>query len=385
MSRLEELIQEYCPNGVEYKTISDISIVSIGEFVHKNKQTPNGKYPVYNGGISNTGYYTEYNRTANKIIISARGANAGFVNRVFCNYWSGNSCYSIEIIDENTNWNYVYYWLKNNERKLLDDQQKGGIPAVSKKQVAKTIIALPPIPVQEEIVRILDCFTQLTAELQAELALQKQRFSYYKDIIIENIDKKYYVPLSTIAKQERGKNKGQRITDAFSVTQKGIIRTTDYFGENTKITSNNTSNYYILKPGWFAYSPSRINVGSFNYLRVNHDVIISPLNKVFSVDTDKIVPEFLYQYMTSTTGFSKMLRFREGIEGTGRWHLEFDDMAKMEIPLIPVEKQNKIIDALKNFDVLCNDTLFGLPAEIQARQKQYEYYRDKLLTFPPLS
>ena len=80
-----------------------------------------------------------------------------------------------------------------------------------------------------------------------------------------------------------------------------------------------------------------------------------------------------------------MLRFREGIEGTGRWHLEFDDMAKMEIPLIPVEKQNKIIDALKNFDVLCNDTLFGLPAEIQARQKQYEYYRDKLLTFPPLS
>ena len=117
----------------------------------------------------------------------------------------------------------------------------------------------------------------------------------------------------------------------------------------------------------------------------SHDVIISPLNKVFSIDIDKMIPEFLYQYMTSTIGFSSMLRYREGIEGTGRWHLEFDDMAKMEIPLIPMEKQSEIIERLMKFDTLCADISSGLPAEIEARQKQYEYYRDKLLTFKPLS
>ena len=91
MSSLDELIAELCPNGVEYKKIFEVSTVTIGEFVHKNKQNDSAPYPVYNGGISNTGYYNEYNRTANKIIISARGANAGFVNRVFTKYWSGNA------------------------------------------------------------------------------------------------------------------------------------------------------------------------------------------------------------------------------------------------------------------------------------------------------
>lgn len=382
MSRLEELIQEYCPDGVTYYKLGDVASVERGKRVVKDQLSQEKGYPVYQNSLAIMGFHTESNYPANTTFVIGAGA-AGEIGYSEVDFWAADDCFPIVGKGKLVN-RYIYHVIMWKKPYLLSKVRKASIPRLSRDYLVNMVIPVPPLPVQEEIVRILDCFTQLTAELQAELALQKQRFSYYKDIIIENIDKKYYVPLSTIAKQERGKNKGQRITDAFSVTQKGIIRTTDYFGENTKITSNNTSNYYILKPGWFAYSPSRINVGSFNYLRVNHDVIISPLNKVFSVDTDKLVPEFLYQYMTSTTGFSKMLRFREGIEGTGRWHLEFDDMAKMEIPLIPVEKQNKIIDALKNFDVLCNDTLFGLPAEIQARQKQYEYYRDKLLTFPPL-
>lgn len=78
MSKIEELIEKLCPDGVEYKNVSVVADVSIGEFVHQNKQNPKGKYPVYNGGISNTGFYDEYNNEENKIIISARGANAGF-------------------------------------------------------------------------------------------------------------------------------------------------------------------------------------------------------------------------------------------------------------------------------------------------------------------
>lgn len=188
MSKLKELIQQYCPDGVVYRNVSDVAEVSIGEFVHKNKQHPDGKYPVYNGGTGNTGYYDDYNRTANKIIISARGANAGFVNRVFTNYWSGNSCYTVDITDKNFDWNFVFYWLKSNELSLLGEQQKGGIPAVSKKQVERFRIPVPPLPVQREIVRILDKFTELTealiAELTMELTARKKQYEFYRDKLL---------------------------------------------------------------------------------------------------------------------------------------------------------------------------------------------------------
>ena len=81
-AQVGKLIAELCPEGVEFKELAEVATITIGEFVHKNKQNPNGKYPVYNGGTSETGFYDEYNNTGNKIIMSARGANAGFVNKI---------------------------------------------------------------------------------------------------------------------------------------------------------------------------------------------------------------------------------------------------------------------------------------------------------------
>jgi len=179
-----EWIAKLCPNGVEYKKLKEVASVSIGEFVHKNKQNPNGVYPVYNGGTSNTGFYDEFNRTANKIIISARGANAGFVNRVFVDFWAGNSCYTISVEEKYLDWNFTYYVLKSSENNLINQQQKGGIPAVSKKQLEEFYIPVPPLPVQQEIVRILDNFTELIAELTAELTARQKQYEYYRDKLL---------------------------------------------------------------------------------------------------------------------------------------------------------------------------------------------------------
>ena len=94
---------------VEWKSLSDIATITIGDFVHKNNQDSSAKYPVYNGGISPTGYYEKYNNTGNKIIVSARGANAGFVNRISQPYWAGNSCYSVGVKNSaEINWTYVF-------------------------------------------------------------------------------------------------------------------------------------------------------------------------------------------------------------------------------------------------------------------------------------
>lgn len=116
MSKLQELIKELCPERVEFRKLGEVCEITIGEFVHKNKQIEDGKYPVYNGGRENTGFYESYNNIGNKVIISARGANAGYVNKVLTNYWAGNSCYSLFPLDvQYLNWFFLYYVLKSKE------------------------------------------------------------------------------------------------------------------------------------------------------------------------------------------------------------------------------------------------------------------------------
>ena len=181
MSKLQELIKELCPDGVEFRKLGEVCEITIGEFVHKNKQIEDGKYPVYNGGRENTGFYESYNNIGNKVIISARGANAGYVNKVLTNYWAGNSCYSLFPLDvQYLNWFFLYYVLKSKEKELMGNQQTGSIPALSKKQIEQIEIPLPPLEVQNEIVRILDTFTSHAAELQA----RKEQYEYYRNKLL---------------------------------------------------------------------------------------------------------------------------------------------------------------------------------------------------------
>lgn len=177
-------------SSIEWVTLSDIATITIGEFVHKSKQDDSAEYPVYNGGITPTGYYSKYNNTGNKIIVSARGANAGFVNRISTPYWAGNSCYSVGLVNpEKINWIYIYYYLKGNENQLIGGQQKGGgVPAVSKKQMESFMIPIPPIDAQNRIVDLMDGLTRTTADLevklQSELEARKRQYEFYRDILL---------------------------------------------------------------------------------------------------------------------------------------------------------------------------------------------------------
>ncbi|EQB9157407.1 restriction endonuclease subunit S [Morganella morganii] len=173
---------------VEWKTLGDVTTITIGEFVRKDKQLQGAEYPVYNGGRVPTGYYEGYNNDGNKIIVSARGANAGFVNKSSTPYWAGNSCYSISVrAVEQLNWMYVYYYLKQSEIRLTGIQQKGGIPAVSKKQMESFLLPIPTISVQRNIVSILDKFDVLTNSitegLPREIELRQKQYEYYRDLL----------------------------------------------------------------------------------------------------------------------------------------------------------------------------------------------------------
>ncbi|MDD6584884.1 MAG: restriction endonuclease subunit S, partial [Bacteroidales bacterium] len=145
-------------------------------------------YPVYNGGCSNTGFYEQFNMEAPKVIMSARGAGAGFVNYINQHFWAGNSCYAISPKTNTLTIKYLYYYLKHNETAFLSNQQKGGIPAVSKKQVEDFSIPVPPLAEQQRIVDILDRFdkltTDITAGLPAEIEARRKQYEYYRDQLL---------------------------------------------------------------------------------------------------------------------------------------------------------------------------------------------------------
>ncbi|MBK7764448.1 MAG: restriction endonuclease subunit S [Bacteroidetes bacterium] len=157
------------------KKLGLLTNTTIGEFVIKTRQDPNSPYPVYNGGKSYTGFYNEYNNEANKIVISARGANAGFVNLVKQKYWAGNSCYSVEILEQNKiNLELLFYYIKRNQRRFTDNQQAANIPSVSKSDVEKFKICYPEdILEQQKIATCLSSLDEVIAAHSQKLELLK--------------------------------------------------------------------------------------------------------------------------------------------------------------------------------------------------------------------
>lgn len=164
----------------EQRKLEDIADVSIGEFVIKSKQNDDAPYPVFNGGKECTGYYDEYNNEANKIVISARGANAGFVNIVEKRFWAGNSCYSISIKDEKMYHLYfLYQFIKFRESLFTEFQQAANIPSVSKKDVLFFSVEHPLFEEQNEIgnfYRALDSLITLHQRKLNKLAEIKSAF-----------------------------------------------------------------------------------------------------------------------------------------------------------------------------------------------------------------
>ena len=168
----------------EQRKLEEFSKTTIGEFVIKTKQNPNSKYPVYNGGVSYTGFYDDFNNNGHKIIVSARGANAGFINIINGKYWAGNSCYSIDIQD-NYCIEYVYHFMKHKQHLFTDFQQAANIPSVSKKDVEEFLISYPKS--KEEQTQIGNFFKQL----DDTIALHQQEVEKYKKIKQSYLEKMF--------------------------------------------------------------------------------------------------------------------------------------------------------------------------------------------------
>ena len=184
MNKIEELIEKLCPRGVEFKELGEIAEIYTWEQLNKTGLSEVGDYLVLNGGINPSGYYHKYNTDENTIAISQGGASAGYVNFVKTKFWAGAHCFVIKPRSTKVNNRYIYFILKNGEEKLQNAKLGAGIPGLNKKELQNFKIPLPPLPIQEEIVKILDTFTELEEELEAELEARKKQYEYYRDELL---------------------------------------------------------------------------------------------------------------------------------------------------------------------------------------------------------
>ncbi len=382
MSRLEQLIAELCPDGVEYRKLKDVTEMQRGTSLTKKNATE-GIYPVVSGGTEPAFYCDIYNRENETITVAGSGAGAGYVQ-----YWNEPifvcDAFSIKGKEDNLT-KYIYYCLSNMQDKIFATKTGGGIPHVYISSIENFVIPLPPLPVQQEIVRILDNFTELTAELTAELAAEltarRKQYEYYRDLLLTFGDEVPRVAIDDLFNIRNGYTPSKSNKEYW---ENGVIpwfRMED-IRENGRILSN-ALQYVSINAVKGRPFPANSIIISTSATIGEHALIQTEFlaNQRFTIlslknEYQDVNIKYLFYYCYILGEWCK--------NNLTLGHFASVDMVafkKFRIPLPPLEEQERIVAILDRFDALCNDLTSGIPAEIEARQKQYEYYRDKLLSF----
>ncbi|WP_157159775.1 restriction endonuclease subunit S [Brachyspira pilosicoli] len=363
MSNFEDLIKKHCPDGVEYKTLEDVCIIYTGEQLNRKNMIKEG-YPVINGGIQASGYTNNFNEYEETITISQGGASAGFVNFMLEKFWAGAHCYIIKPNTDKLINKYLFFVLKNIEIHIMELKNGAGIPGINKNKITKIKIPLPPIEVQKEIVGILDTFTKYQDLLNRELELRKKQYEYYRNYLFNKIQSYNNVLLGDIADISVG-SKPEFISD----------NKTEFEYINAGTTNSGyTNNYNCLGDTVTTPSRGQGGIGYIGYQKNNF--WLGALCYQIRSNKDYILTKYIYYYLKNNNELILKIKNSGGLPSVNR-----NDLIKINIKFPSLEYQKEIIDILDQFDTLCNDITRGLPAEIELRKKQYEYYRDKLVTF----
>lgn len=385
MNKIDELIKKHCPNGVEFKKLSEITNLRAGDRIIKSMMDDSMEYSVYGGGVVPTGKYNDYN-FEHSITIS-RAGSAGFVNWVEDKFWATDVCFVASQKDENVNIKYVYYYVKNKQAELQTKIYGGNLPKLNKDYLWQLPVPVPPLEVQCEIVHVLDDFTLLSAELSAELKARKKQYEYYKDEIYLFKDKDIkYVKLGEIAEIIRGgsfqkkdfveKGKpcihyGQIYTRYGSSAKETLTYVNEEVFNKSKIAKPNDIVMAVTSENIEDVCKCVVWLGEENIAVSGHTAIIH----------HNINAQYLGYYFSTSHFFKQKKKLAHG---TKVIEVTPSSLSNIIIPIPDNQEQERIAKTIEKFDKLCNDISDGIPAEIEARRKQYEYYRDKLLNFKEL-
>lgn len=361
MNKIETLIQELCPNGVEKKELSQISRLTRGKVMSKQFLEENsGDFPVYSSQTRNRGEIgkiSTYDFDGEYITWTTDGANAGTVFYRNGKFSITNVCGLIDITDNNLSIKYLYYILSISTKKYVSSGM--GNPKLMSNVVGKIKIPIPPLEIQEEIVKILDKFTDYVTELTTELTLRQKQYNYYREKLFTFEDEVKKINLSELSHYiKSGKNSVRNIVGNYPVyASTGQIGFSDSY-------EYNHSQILVARVGAYA--------GKVYTATGKYDVTDNTL--MISVDNNKINFQYLYYYLVNF-GLNKLAK------GAGQPLITGKQLKELKVPVPSIESQKEIVMFLDKLDIVSNDLNAGLPKEIELRQKQYEFYRDKLLSF----
>ncbi len=379
MTKLEQLIKELCPKGVEYKQLNNVSFMQRGTSITK-AQSNKGIYPVISGGKEPAFYCDVFNREGETITVAGSGAGAGYVQ-----YWQEPifvcDAFSIKGSDSIIT-KYMYYYLQSKQEYIYSTKKGGGVPHVHISSIDKMKLPVPPIEVQAEIVKILDEYTEsvtaLQQELENELTARKKQYEYYSSRLfldtnapeIEMSELADFVYGYTDTAKDVGDTRFVRITD---INEQGYLKQED----QKYITMTEDAKKSILRKGDIIMARTGATFGKVLYFDSDFpSVYASFLIKI--IPNEKILSRY-YWHFTKTSLYWEQAK--KLVTTGGQPQFNTPAVKKIRIPIPPIKEQERIVSILDRFDKLCNDISEGLPAEIEARRKQYEYYRDKLLSF----
>ena len=394
MSKLEELIARLCPDGVEYKPIKEtykrLKGTPITAAKMKEIQNPKGNIRIFAGGKTIIDAMEDDIPNANitwvpAVLVQSRGIiDAVYYDKPFTfknEMWAYTS-------DTVTETKFLYYVLKNNIQTFRDAASgMGSLPQISLKVTEEFKVPVPPLEVQREIVHILDSFTLLTAELAAELAARQKQYEFYRDKWLAFNETVPRVKLSDISiEMYRGSGikREQVTTEGIPCVRYGEIYTS--YNVLFSECKSHTDLALINNPKYFEYGDVLFAITGESIEDISKSIAYMGKEKCLAGGDIVVMkhnqdPRYV-AYALSTKDAIKQ-------KGMGKVkskvvHSSVPSLKNIEIPLPSMEVQKQLADRLDSYRLLCNDITSGLPAEIEARKKQYEYYRDKLLTFKEL-
>ncbi len=386
MSKLDMLISELCPDRIVYKRLDECCSLEKGKTAIQ-KATP-GEYPlVVTTAERKASDSYQFDRPAVCVpLVSSRGHGVACLNSVYYQegrFALGNILCGVTPNSESVlNTKYLYYYLNQKKDKLIVPLMKGGANVSLTVNSLKTVkIPVPPIEVQQEIVRLIDTFDDLLTSMNGELDARRKQYDYYLNYLFEH-QTDNLVPLNSIGKLMRGKRFVHKdaTEDGVPCIHYGEIYTC--YGVHAGVAKSHireelrgkmryarTGDVVIVGAG-----ENNIDIGIGVAWEGNEEIAVHDACYTLTHNQN---PRYISYYLRSEMYHKQIKRF---VSEGKICSISAENIGKALIPLPSKERQNEIVQILNRFDKLCNDEEEGLPAEIAIRQKQYDYYREILLT-----
>lgn len=387
MNDLEKLIQELCPQGVSYVEIgTSVNYEQPTKYiVNSTKYDDTYKTPVLTAGQTFVLGYTDetqgiYPASKENPVIIFDDFTGAFKWVDFPFKVKSSAMKILTANEEKAMLRYVYHFM-GALNFTSDEHKRLWIATYSKFKMP-----LPPLPVQREIVRILDNFTELTAELTAELTMRKKQYEYYREKLLKKSSNAVQKKFGDIFDFQNGfafksnlfKDSGDAILRITNIQESRILTNNIVFFDKSDYKENLSP--YLVRKGDIVVAMSGATTGKIGVNRTSTNYYLNQRVGKFVPKKDIVLNRYLYHLLLQNS--EKIYAISQG---GAQPNLSSEKLKSLTALIPPISEQEQVIEILDRYDSFCNDITIGLPAEIKARKNQYEYYRDKLLTFKELN